>query len=320
MVCRSKALQLTEPIHERQMVHLDHAVLFTLEALHTLVIRCSIEGGQLMGECLRRVAGHVDGTAAAMRAHGHVRPDAQKAARQEFDVWERTVLPQHGTQKWGTPRMIQGKEALDLALAAVEGKPTAMLAMERGYEGGPPVAQPVITGAMSLVQELVRNIFEGHEIVTFTYRGKPAVLASQIGEAMGYEQGGRGLVSRFTRDWTDEAIENRDWDKVANGDLRDLKTLFGVLNGDSLSAKSGWCPAYGPATLTRPGDEVDSPIVGRPSPRRRNQGMASKTKALKVKRKRAHRTNRANLAGRQKQLRSTLEVLDRLAAEEKAEG
>jgi len=90
------------------------------------------------------------------------------------------------------------------------------------------------------VRELVRNAFEGHEITTFTFQGRPMVLASQVGEALGYAE--KVLVDTLTSNWSDEAIEGKDWIRITNGNLRDLKAMLGAVGktptGENLTRPS----------------------------------------------------------------------------------
>jgi prophage antirepressor-like protein len=90
------------------------------------------------------------------------------------------------------------------------------------------------------VQELVRNAFEGHEITTVTYQGRPVVLANQVGDALGYSD--RGLVTTITRDWSDEMTEGKDYLKVTNGNLRDLKAVLGLVEESSTSGPAPLAP------------------------------------------------------------------------------
>ena len=74
---------------------------------------------------------------------------------------------------------------------------------------------------------IINAEFRGHALVTLTWRGQPAWIAFQVGRAMGYAQGGTRLVTRITRDWTDEFIYGHDYLILTGEDLAELKDLLG---------------------------------------------------------------------------------------------
>jgi prophage antirepressor-like protein len=72
----------------------------------------------------------------------------------------------------------------------------------------------------------ITNEFEGCEITTLTYRGKPAWIARQIGEAIGYSQGGKRLATKINGEWADEFIEGHDYVLLTGKELADFKAVF----------------------------------------------------------------------------------------------
>ena len=68
--------------------------------------------------------------------------------------------------------------------------------------------------------------FEEHPITTVTYRGRPAWIARQIGDAIGYAQQGKRFVTRITGAWADEFIEDRDFLVLKDRELELFKSLI----------------------------------------------------------------------------------------------
>jgi prophage antirepressor-like protein len=74
------------------------------------------------------------------------------------------------------------------------------------------------------MKELVHSNFEGDNITALSYKGKPAVIAKQIGKALGYAQGGKQFVTNITREWANEFSEE-DYVIVSGEELSALKRL-----------------------------------------------------------------------------------------------
>ena len=68
--------------------------------------------------------------------------------------------------------------------------------------------------------------FEEHPITTVTYRGRPAWIARQIGDAIGYAQQGKRFVTRITGAWADEFIGGRDYLVLTGLELELFKSLI----------------------------------------------------------------------------------------------
>jgi len=70
------------------------------------------------------------------------------------------------------------------------------------------------------------HAFEGHQVTTIRFRGRECWVARQIGEALGYDQGGRRFVTLVTTNWSEELIEGEDYSIVKGDDARNLAELF----------------------------------------------------------------------------------------------
>jgi prophage antirepressor-like protein len=68
--------------------------------------------------------------------------------------------------------------------------------------------------------------FEEREITTMSYRGKPAWIAREIGEAIGYSQGGKRFATSITGEWAGEFIEGLDYVLLTGKELADFKVIF----------------------------------------------------------------------------------------------
>ena len=69
------------------------------------------------------------------------------------------------------------------------------------------------------------HVFEGTEIATIIYRGRPCWVATQVGTAIGYEQEGRRFRDRMLNEWAEEFIDGRDWEILKGDKLREFKEL-----------------------------------------------------------------------------------------------
>ena len=69
--------------------------------------------------------------------------------------------------------------------------------------------------------------FDDTELSFITYKGRRAVLASELGEALGYsDTNGSQLIRMMNRDWKDDFEEGIDFDLIAGDELRDLRDVF----------------------------------------------------------------------------------------------
>jgi prophage antirepressor-like protein len=83
---------------------------------------------------------------------------------------------------------------------------------------------PVVITRRPLIAEA--DDFEGKPVTTIQYQGRPCWPAREIGQALGYEDDGRGLVDLVRREWAGELIENQDFMVLGGQELRDLKRLL----------------------------------------------------------------------------------------------
>lgn len=74
---------------------------------------------------------------------------------------------------------------------------------------------------------IVKATFEGHDVTTVVYKGKPCMVAADLGLALGYGSGGRKIKDRL-REWGDELESGVDYDVLEGQDLADFKALSGV--------------------------------------------------------------------------------------------
>ncbi len=65
--------------------------------------------------------------------------------------------------------------------------------------------------------------FGGQPLTVHTFRGRPCVIAADVGRVLGYADDGKRLVDRLRSDWFDELIPARDIDTLRGDDLREFK-------------------------------------------------------------------------------------------------
>lgn len=80
--------------------------------------------------------------------------------------------------------------------------------------------------------DLIEYKFEGRPVGVFTWRGRKAALAREVGLALGYEHDGKQFVRNITTEWSEELHSGRDYEMVHGEDLPVLKQVLGV-GGDS---------------------------------------------------------------------------------------
>jgi prophage antirepressor-like protein len=70
----------------------------------------------------------------------------------------------------------------------------------------------------------------GGDLLALEYKGRPAFVARHLGQALGYSEDGKALVSMIRRDWTEDLTEGEDF-VVLRGD--DLEAFRGVVGEES---------------------------------------------------------------------------------------
>jgi prophage antirepressor-like protein len=99
---------------------------------------------------------------------------------------------------------------------------------------------PIVSGREEMKAIMkVTNHFEGYEITTLTYRGKPAWIAREIGEAIGYSNGGKRLATKITGEWAGEFIDGYDHVLLAGKELADFKAVFEGTDSVPLKSNRG---------------------------------------------------------------------------------
>jgi prophage antirepressor-like protein len=71
----------------------------------------------------------------------------------------------------------------------------------------------------------ITNEFEGKDITTISYKGRPCWIAAEIGRALSYADNGGRLVTKISQDWSDELIEGSDYLLLEGLELADFKSL-----------------------------------------------------------------------------------------------
>jgi prophage antirepressor-like protein len=87
------------------------------------------------------------------------------------------------------------------------------------------------------VLKKITNEFEGENITTLTYNGRPAWIAKDIGRILGYAQNGRRLVGNISEKWSEEFILNHDYVTITGEELKSFKEVVEV-DTESVSAFS----------------------------------------------------------------------------------
>lgn len=77
----------------------------------------------------------------------------------------------------------------------------------------------------------VLHHFEGKPLVTLAWRGQLAWIARQVGDALGYPNRGRRLVSRLGGDWADDLQHEVDYVLLVGADMVTVKAMLAELPG-----------------------------------------------------------------------------------------
>lgn len=75
------------------------------------------------------------------------------------------------------------------------------------------------------VHPLLQARFDGRPLNILSVEGRPAWIARELGEALGYHHGGKRLVNRICEEWASEFIPGHDYAFVSGADLAQLKGL-----------------------------------------------------------------------------------------------
>ena len=75
------------------------------------------------------------------------------------------------------------------------------------------------------VLKKITNQFEGTDVTTIMYNGRPCWIARHIGEVLGYAGKGKRLVNNLTEKWSEEFIENHDYAVLSGEELQSFKMV-----------------------------------------------------------------------------------------------
>ena len=105
---------------------------------------------------------------------------------------------------------------------------------------------------MSQMQKMM-NEFEGTNVTTITYKGRPCWLVKEVGAVLGYAE--KGLSQRITREWSDEFNDGDDLVVLTGKDVLDFSNAY---NGLQVAVAKNTTTKLSPKTrnlllLTEPG-------------------------------------------------------------------
>lgn len=86
------------------------------------------------------------------------------------------------------------------------------------------------------MSDIRRFDFEGGPLTTITYKGRIAFIAKEVGERLGYADGGK-IPKMIRQEWKDEFEEEVDYTLPKGSDLSDLKAVLEVSTEYGLSFK-----------------------------------------------------------------------------------
>ncbi|KYF51907.1 hypothetical protein BE04_18835 [Sorangium cellulosum] len=87
--------------------------------------------------------------------------------------------------------------------------------MTDGSKGGGSVAMAVVT-----------TVFEERDLTTYLFRGRPCMVAADVGRALGYADDGKALVEVMKKHWADELLPGKDMEVLSGYELREFKALL----------------------------------------------------------------------------------------------
>ena len=72
----------------------------------------------------------------------------------------------------------------------------------------------------------LQNVFEDKPLTTLTVHGRPAWIAREVGEAIGYAQRGKRFATKISGDWSNEFIEGQDYQVLSGSELQLFNELW----------------------------------------------------------------------------------------------
>jgi len=86
------------------------------------------------------------------------------------------------------------------------------------------------TTALTTRQSTLTGIFQhiarsGFDLTVYQIQGKPAVLARELGRALGYAGDGKRLLSNIRKEWASDMVEDHDYTVLVGDELRAFKDV-----------------------------------------------------------------------------------------------
>lgn len=81
----------------------------------------------------------------------------------------------------------------------------------------------------------IQEVFHGHPLSFYMFRGRPCAIAADVGRALEYANEGKALPDVIRKHWAEEMIEGKDFDVLSGSHLREFKALLDVTDAASVS-------------------------------------------------------------------------------------
>ncbi|WP_438006420.1 hypothetical protein WME89_48880 [Sorangium sp. So ce321] len=81
----------------------------------------------------------------------------------------------------------------------------------------------------------VTTDFEGSTLTTYVFRGRPCMVAADVGRALEYADEGKALVEVMKKQWGDELLPGKDMEVLTGEELREFKGIISLTEGTSVS-------------------------------------------------------------------------------------
>jgi prophage antirepressor-like protein len=95
------------------------------------------------------------------------------------------------------------------------------------YPHGPASPEAIVLPDSDPAAGLMSLSFDGQPLRVVTFRGRPCVVAVEVGRALGYSREGRAL-SDGLHQWDDELIPDEDFETLRGDGLAEFKRVYGV--------------------------------------------------------------------------------------------
>ena len=105
----------------------------------------------------------------------------------------------------------------------------------------PELPKPVEPPAYAVNGEGSAIELGGKSLAVHAFRGRPCVVAAELGKLLGYSDEGRDLSDCITKKWTPEMLAGRDFDVLEGDDLRQFKAFLSLRDPGSLSRNARAC-------------------------------------------------------------------------------